>query len=786
MTNTASDEEIHSGILLPLRAARGRYCDFGGTIGPSSDPSVQAVLRNVLVRSADKVTGMAEIAGHLYQTVLRIPKNDRSIAYVETDADCIPIDAPKAPNVQRKFTDHVERLREKCSAPDSLTPDINISLNAAFITPQFDLINSGAEEQVTYDELLNYARVIMIGPPGSGKTSSLRRLGLDLTSEHSDSPETLPILIEPRRFPTDELTPTGVSQLVGTPEALDLEAEFKYPLSGGRLLLLIDGLDELAGPDEQSLFLGRLAALCQELSRIRVVLTTRDPLPSAMLDDFVQARIQPFNTAQVHQWTRHYLRTHNPQTSRWPEFLDLVHYDQRFKELVSNPLLLGLASSLHWRYPEELNNRAGLLRKCIDVLIQDWDAARGIARWRQSEVTPWQIRRLLYKLASGPTREFTLDDVESAVSSTTGFRESSVILLWACQTSGLVTESSTDSYRFVHQSFAEYFAANDAIRKTQDVSQAIQSSSAKEDGSNFWRLACAITSDADELLVKVIEYGRSSDERAASFMLAQALGEEISATVAVIEDCCRQVVHTLETRLHDARRLDKSDAQAPWGQDVNRSIAWAAGVSAGVGGSIVNEFHTTARLLELIYRARTGTASRYLRRQMAASNVSLIRDAADALTHDGWCDYSVRVVDERAFLRIAITRPTASETDRTVLRPTLLSQQEGLPLITSEVTSGHAPSATATVGSEQYVELTSRTSIVQPDDARRSTTIKQSTVQDSAFLTVEEVASVMRVSKMTVYRLVHSGELESIRVGRRFRVPGYAVNRYLDTFAGTA
>jgi excisionase family DNA binding protein len=44
---------------------------------------------------------------------------------------------------------------------------------------------------------------------------------------------------------------------------------------------------------------------------------------------------------------------------------------------------------------------------------------------------------------------------------------------------------------------------------------------------------------------------------------------------------------------------------------------------------------------------------------------------------------------------------------------------------------------------------------------------------------VAEVASIMRVSKMTVYRLVHSGELEAIRVGRSFRVPEQAVNRYL-------
>ena len=48
------------------------------------------------------------------------------------------------------------------------------------------------------------------------------------------------------------------------------------------------------------------------------------------------------------------------------------------------------------------------------------------------------------------------------------------------------------------------------------------------------------------------------------------------------------------------------------------------------------------------------------------------------------------------------------------------------------------------------------------------------------FLTVAEVAQVMRVSKMTVYRLVHSGELPAVRVGRSFRVTEEDVNEYLQ------
>ena len=58
---------------------------------------------------------------------------------------------------------------------------------------------------------------------------------------------------------------------------------------------------------------------------------------------------------------------------------------------------------------------------------------------------------------------------------------------------------------------------------------------------------------------------------------------------------------------------------------------------------------------------------------------------------------------------------------------------------------------------------------------------------DVSFLTVAEVAKIMLVSKMTVYRMVHAGELPAVRVGRSFRVPESAVQDYLrDSFVETA
>ncbi|MPV38242.1 helix-turn-helix domain-containing protein [Georgenia subflava] len=52
------------------------------------------------------------------------------------------------------------------------------------------------------------------------------------------------------------------------------------------------------------------------------------------------------------------------------------------------------------------------------------------------------------------------------------------------------------------------------------------------------------------------------------------------------------------------------------------------------------------------------------------------------------------------------------------------------------------------------------------------------------FLTVAEVAELMRVSKMTVYRMVHSGELPAVRMGRSFRVPELAVEKLISEGLG--
>lgn len=74
------------------------------------------------------------------------------------------------------------------------------------------------------------------------------------------------------------------------------------------------------------------------------------------------------------------------------------------------------------------------------------------------------------------------------------------------------------------------------------------------------------------------------------------------------------------------------------------------------------------------------------------------------------------------------------------------------------------------------------------DDPMGDAMVDLQKFENAHYLTVAEVALAMRVSKMTVYRLVHTGDLPAVRFGRSYRVPELAVEEYLvaERHAATA
>lgn len=67
------------------------------------------------------------------------------------------------------------------------------------------------------------------------------------------------------------------------------------------------------------------------------------------------------------------------------------------------------------------------------------------------------------------------------------------------------------------------------------------------------------------------------------------------------------------------------------------------------------------------------------------------------------------------------------------------------------------------------------------EDMRAVTLLaRRAVLAGDEYLTVEEIAVMMRVSKMTIYRMVERGEIPSLRFGRSFRIRRSDLETYLE------
>jgi excisionase family DNA binding protein len=80
----------------------------------------------------------------------------------------------------------------------------------------------------------------------------------------------------------------------------------------------------------------------------------------------------------------------------------------------------------------------------------------------------------------------------------------------------------------------------------------------------------------------------------------------------------------------------------------------------------------------------------------------------------------------------------------------------------------------------EHVECEVPVAYVVLEPKAEEPTVKRRPFVGDRLLTVGEVAATMRVSSMTVYRLIKAGQLPAIRVGKNYRIRESDVNRYLS------
>ncbi len=359
--------------------------------------------------------------------------------------------------------------------------------------------------------------IVILGDPGSGKTTHLRRLMLWCIGGGMKKLG-LPEDIIPVFLPLRELRDLKqgldafIQDQLDKPHLDTPEGFGKRLMKRQKLLLLLDGLDEVAEPGQRAQVSRWIDDALRAYPKNWFVVTSRFAgyTPEAHLSEaFLVMHIRPLTTEQAETFIRNWYRsveTGLSENRKQAEVIagqradDLIQRlkapefrSRRVFSMTRNPLLLTNLCLVHRDRSSLPNNRARLYEECMDVLLELWREAIGL----RSSISAQDGRRVLQPAAlwlhgeEERTRATAqeLVPVMSPALRTVGWSHGTAedFLRIVRDQSGLLTGWSGDQYGFIHLGFQEYLAAREIRRVYYSEDAEIIRRLAEQFGKGWWQ-----------------------------------------------------------------------------------------------------------------------------------------------------------------------------------------------------------------------------------------------------------------------------------------------------------
>ncbi|MDP6359795.1 MAG: NACHT domain-containing protein, partial [Planctomycetota bacterium] len=346
------------------------------------------------------------------------------------------------------------------------------------------------------DLFRNAEGLIILGDPGSGKTTFLKYLAMQLAEGHAGAlglENLLPILVPLSAYANALANGSGngIKDFLvqyhivekGWEEEQGLKALFDEALDKGRALLLFDGLDEVRDDTQRKIVVERVTSFFSQHRQKgnRFVMTSRivgykevrpqvEALQECTLLDFDEEEIESF----ADKWTGVLEKTVQGDTrsaafdalKEKQELIDAVQRNEGVRRLAANPLLLTILALMKRQGITLPDRRVELYKIYVETLLKHWNAQRegakdllgtvkvlaplaywlqenspGVGLARQEEVLAELARIYESRGSENPKDEAEnlLDDVRTHT--------------------GLLLERGQGAYGFIHLTFQEYLAA---------------------------------------------------------------------------------------------------------------------------------------------------------------------------------------------------------------------------------------------------------------------------------------------------------------------------------------
>jgi predicted NACHT family NTPase len=247
------------------------------------------------------------------------------------------------------------------------------------------------ESQITGMQVVEKCRQLRIlGKPGSGKSTFLKYLAFQCNRENLAIGQ-VPIFITLRDFAETCRDRHQVDLLEYIHQEFiisglaDIEV-IKKLLQEGRILLLIDGMDEVSN-EEEHIVLNEIRRFVDKHHKNQFVASCRTASQRLSLKGFTDVEVAPFTEAQItifaQKWFVEFSKTNavagRENSSEFITKLDLPE-NWRFRRLITTPLFLHLACSIFHRQDRFPLKQAEFYKQGMDLLLGKWDESKGIER----------------------------------------------------------------------------------------------------------------------------------------------------------------------------------------------------------------------------------------------------------------------------------------------------------------------------------------------------------------------------------------------------------------------
>jgi predicted NACHT family NTPase len=247
------------------------------------------------------------------------------------------------------------------------------------------------------DAINKYAKLMILGKPGAGKTTFLKYVALQCI-EGGFKPHLIPLFITLKDFAEANNEPSLIDYIIQFFKSYGIEPDTKinnglcksffddshtsieFLLRQGRFAILLDGLDEVREVDSGGV-LQQIQVFSDRFSNNLFLITCRIAAREYTFEKFTEVEVADFDDRQIATFTQQWFNS-KKDPIKAENFIKKLQEEPGIRELASSPILLTLLCLVFGESGSFPSNRSELYKEGLDVLLKKWDAKRNIQRDR--------------------------------------------------------------------------------------------------------------------------------------------------------------------------------------------------------------------------------------------------------------------------------------------------------------------------------------------------------------------------------------------------------------------